>query len=242
MFVLLPLYLQTPLSITDTTLLQEWVPPDQAGLGTQAILATQQAYGHQPLVNQQLSLMNGAMPTDRFAYQHPGYGGIATRGYDDHKKDLAGEQLIPTAIVIKNIPFNIRKEVLTAVMIDMNLPQPYAFNYHFDNGIFRGLAFANFSSPDDTAIVIEKMNGLEVEGRKLRVEYKKMLPEHERERIEREKREKRGQLEEQHRPIPVSGLHHQSSIHSLTNAASANGQRNSPLSKFISRHHDKNTD
>ncbi|KAM4060790.1 r3H domain-containing protein [Hirsutella rhossiliensis] len=123
-----------------------------------------------------------------------------------------GDQLIPTAIVIKNIPFAVRKETLASIMLDMNLPQPYAFNYHFDNGVFRGLAFANFQSAEDTRVVIDAMNGMDVHGRKLRVEYKKMLPEAERERIEREKRERRGQLEEQHR-APM--LHQQSSIQSL---------------------------
>lgn len=131
------------------------------------------------------------------------------RGSHHDKKD----DLIPTAIVIKNIPFNVRKEVLQAIMMEMNLPQPYAFNYHFDNGVFRGLAFANFSSADETRQVIDRMNQLDVQGRKLRVEYKKMLPEHERERIEREKRQKRGQLEEQHRPMPT--LQHQASLQSL---------------------------
>ncbi|KFG82227.1 putative R3H domain protein [Metarhizium anisopliae] len=124
-----------------------------------------------------------------------------------------GDQLIPTAIVIKNIPFAVRKETLASIMLDLNLPQPYAFNYHFDNGVFRGLAFANFQSAEDTRVVIEAMNGMDVHGRKLRVEYKKMLPEAERERIEREKRERRGQLEEQHR-API--LHQQSSIQSLS--------------------------
>ncbi|KAI1173000.1 hypothetical protein F4777DRAFT_480325 [Nemania sp. FL0916] len=123
------------------------------------------------------------------------------------------EQLIPTAIVIKNIQFQCRKEILQGLMVSMNLPQPYAFNYHFDKGVFRGLAFANFSTAEDTAIVIQKMNGLEVMGRKLRVEYKKMLPQDERDRIDREKREKRGQLEEQHRaPLPI---HQQSALQAL---------------------------
>lgn len=123
------------------------------------------------------------------------------------------EQLIPTAIVIKNIQFQCRKEILQGLMASMNLPQPYAFNYHFDKGVFRGLAFANFSTPEDTAIVIQKMNGLEVMGRKLRVEYKKMLPQEERDRIDREKREKRGQLEEQHRaPLPP---HQQTALQAL---------------------------
>ncbi|CRK19201.1 hypothetical protein BN1708_012546, partial [Verticillium longisporum] len=147
--------------------------------------------------------------------------------YDQGQHDMRGgpgeEQLIPTAIVIKNIPFAVRRETLAGLMLEMHLPQPYAFNYHFDNGVFRGLAFANFSSPDDTKIVIEAMNGMDVHGRKLRVEYKKMLPEAERERIEREKRERRGQLEEQHR-APM--LHQQpsvSTLNSMNNGQSRGG-------------------
>lgn len=126
------------------------------------------------------------------------------------------EDLIPTAIVIKNIPFAVKKEQLVDLMTQMNLPLPYAFNYHFDNGVFRGLAFANFTSADETATVIDHLNHFELQGRKLRVEYKKMLPLQERERIEREKRERRGQLEEQHRPIGNNQLHSQPSMSSLS--------------------------
>jgi RNA recognition motif-containing protein len=120
--------------------------------------------------------------------------------------DMGEEELIPTAIVIKNIPFAVKKEQLVQLMTEINLPLPYAFNYHFDNGVFRGLAFANFTTAEETAAVIEILNGFELQGRKLRVEYKKMLPIQERERIEREKRERRGQLEEQHRPIQAPPL------------------------------------
>jgi len=45
------------------------------------------------------------------------------------------EELIPTAIVIKNIPFAVKKEQLVQLMTDLRLPLPYAFNYHFDNGV-----------------------------------------------------------------------------------------------------------
>lgn len=125
------------------------------------------------------------------------------------------DELILTAIVIKNIPFAVKKEQLQQLMTEMGLPVPYAFNYHFDSGVFRGLAFANFSSAEDTAHVIHAMNALDLQGRKLRVEYKKMLPQQERDRIEREKRERRGQLEEQHRPQAM-GLQTQTSMSSLT--------------------------
>lgn len=135
--------------------------------------------------------MHGAMGID-------GYGTV-----DVIAQQPNIEQIIPTALVIKNIPFNVRKEYLADHMMNLGLPIPYAFNYHFDNGIFRGLAFANFQTPEETAQVISAMNGMEVKGRKLRVEYKRQLPEKERERIEREKREKRGQLQEQHQPLTM---------------------------------------
>ncbi|KAK9481082.1 hypothetical protein V1514DRAFT_68315 [Lipomyces japonicus] len=110
------------------------------------------------------------------------------------------DEFISTAIVIKNIPFNIGREQLLDIMVNLGLSLPYALNFHTDNaGVFRGLAFANFTSANDTARAIVMMNGFEVHGRRLRVEYKKLLPASERERVEREKRSKRGQLEEQHR-------------------------------------------
>lgn len=111
----------------------------------------------------------------------------------------SSDDVIPTAIVIKNIPFAVKKEQLLDIMTKLALPLPYAFNYHFDSGVFRGLAFANFALADETHQVVSALNGRDIGGRKLRVEYKKMLPLHQRERIERQKREKRGQLEEQHR-------------------------------------------
>jgi RNA recognition motif-containing protein len=144
--------------------------------------------------------------------------GNATLGHGMLRPDvLSGpdldEELIPTAIVIKNIPFAVKKESLVGLMTEMGLPLPYAFNYHFDNGIFRGLAFANFTTPDETHLVISALNNYELLGRKLRVEYKKMLPQAERDRIEERKRRERGQLQEQHEP---SNLRSQASMGSMS--------------------------
>src|SRR5579871_1557217 len=135
----------------------------------------------------------------------PPFGGLENTalGHGMIRPNLSSEpdeELIPTAIVIKNIPFAVKKEQLVQLMTEMHLPLPYAFNYHFDNGIFRGLAFANFTTADETALVINALNNYELLGRKLRVEYKKMLPLAERERIEEKKRRERGQLQEQHEP------------------------------------------
>ncbi|EME42891.1 hypothetical protein DOTSEDRAFT_72359 [Dothistroma septosporum NZE10] len=156
---------------------------------------------------------NQQMPMNAYG---AGLGGMGGPQYGRQEMSEPDEELIPTAIVIKNIPFAIKKEQLVGIMTDMGLPLPYAFNYHFDNGVFRGLAFANFTNPEETATVIDSMNHFELNGRKLRVEYKKMLPAAERERIEREKRERRGQLEEQHRPMAPQSLQTQASASSLS--------------------------
>ncbi|PSR88856.1 hypothetical protein PHLCEN_2v5005 [Hermanssonia centrifuga] len=98
------------------------------------------------------------------------------------------EEIIPTAIVIKNIPFNVKRETLLDIIASLSIPTPYAFNYHLDqSGQFRGLAFANFRQSVDADAVVAALNGFDVQGRKLRVEYKKVLQAGEKERIEREK-------------------------------------------------------
>lgn len=118
------------------------------------------------------------------------------------------DEIIPTAIVIKNIPFNVKRETLLDIIVSclvpllfffshchsseikasLSIPTPYAFNYHLDQqGAFRGLAFANFRQASDADAVVVALNGFDVQGRKLRVEYKKVLQAGEKERIEREK-------------------------------------------------------
>ncbi|SAM03612.1 hypothetical protein [Absidia glauca] len=79
----------------------------------------------------------------------------------------------PTAIVIKNIPFSLKKDDFYYLMTVNDIPTPYALNYHFDNGIFRGLAFANYKTSQDTLDAIGGLNRLELGGRRLRVELKK---------------------------------------------------------------------
>ncbi|EPT05405.1 hypothetical protein FOMPIDRAFT_1155185 [Fomitopsis schrenkii] len=119
----------------------------------------------------------------------------------------ADDEIIPTAIVIKNIPFNVKRETLLDIIASLSIPTPYAFNYHLDqSGQFRGLAFANFRQALDADAVVAALNGFDVQGRKLRVEYKKVLQAGEKERIEREKairRMKSMQLEREQQALAV---------------------------------------
>ncbi|KAJ7043285.1 hypothetical protein C8F04DRAFT_1074328 [Mycena alexandri] len=115
------------------------------------------------------------------------------------------DEVIPTAIVIKNIPFNVKRETLLDIIASLAIPTPYAFNYHLDQqGSFRGLAFANFRQSADADAVVAALNGFDVQGRKLRVEYKKVLQAGEKERIEREKairRMRSMQIEKEQTPL-----------------------------------------
>ncbi|KAL2315626.1 RNA-binding post-transcriptional regulator cip1 [Schizosaccharomyces pombe] len=99
-----------------------------------------------------------------------------------------GEDTIPTAIVVKNIPFSLEKDTLLDHFKQLGIPRPYAFNYHYDNGIFRGLAFANFYRPEEAQVVVQTLNGYEINGRRLRVEWKRQLPAAEREKVEKAKK------------------------------------------------------
>src|SRR5271156_5215373 len=111
---------------------------------------------------------------------------------------MPGDDIIDTAIVIKNIPFTYPEEsFLNKLFPDLNLTPPYAFNYHRNraDGSFHGLAFANFTNPNEALDAVNVLNNFELERRRLRVELKKRLsPEEEqRQRLERQARRQTGQ-------------------------------------------------
>jgi RNA recognition motif-containing protein len=79
------------------------------------------------------------------------------------------------------------KQDLLQLMESLSLPAPAAFNYHYDNGTFRGLAFANFVNHSDAALTVSAMNGYEISGRVVRVEFKKVQKEGDKQRTEKNK-------------------------------------------------------
>ena len=60
-------------------------------------------------------------------------------------------------------------------MTNMGLSLAYAFNYHFDKGVFHSTAFANITLGGGAAGVLWFLNRYELQGQELRVEYKKIL-------------------------------------------------------------------
>ncbi|KAF8589947.1 hypothetical protein K439DRAFT_1404167 [Ramaria rubella] len=154
--------------------------PSRAGLPSQWLDNANVATDARSLSPPQNSDISSGGGSPQMGSQLPPQGMQVGAGLDD--------EIIPTAIVIKNIPFNVKRETLLDIIVSLNIPTPYAFNYHLDPaGSFRGLAFANFRLPHDADAVVAALNGFDVQGRKLRVEYKKVLQAGEKERIEREK-------------------------------------------------------
>jgi len=76
-------------------------------------------------------------------------------------------------LVLKNLPFNLKTEKLQEILNNFEV-RPTSVNYHVDaSGMFRGMAFAKYKNIDESSKAYELLNGLEVAGRKIRVEFKR---------------------------------------------------------------------
>ena len=111
----------------------------------------------------------------------------------DPQQTALPDEIIETAIVIKNIPFSYPEEdFLQKLFPQLGLVPPYAFNYHRNkvDGAFHGLAFANFQNANEAQSAVDVLNNYELERRRLRVELKKKLPaeEEQRQRLARQSR------------------------------------------------------
>lgn len=82
---------------------------------------------------------------------------------------------VPGALVIRNISFDVKKSALSWLLVSMRLPKPTGFNYLFlpEDGLFRGTAFVNFRTPEEAFAVRSRLNGFQLAGRYLNVEYKR---------------------------------------------------------------------
>ena len=84
------------------------------------------------------------------------------------------EGVNPFAIVIKQIPLFWERDRLLQLFIQKKLPAPAALNYLYNEYGFRGIAFASFSSPDQTRQVVRELDHTWVAfGRCLKVQFKK---------------------------------------------------------------------
>jgi RNA recognition motif-containing protein len=142
---------------------------------------------------------------------------------------LNDDDLLLNDLIIKNIPYVYRREQFLLMMETKGLPLPFAFNYHFPEGIFGGVAFANFSGPVEASQVINAMNGLPIMGRELRVEYKKRLP-----AGNQKNRARQEQLQEYHQRIGTRAQETPLSMKAITPSGHRMGEPHRPL-EFIHR-------
>ena len=76
-------------------------------------------------------------------------------------------------------------------MTEKGLPAPHRLTYLYGDGVPVGTAFADFADSVDASMVMNALNGGLIDGVRLIVEYKRLLPRVERNRRYREERDRR---------------------------------------------------
>lgn len=113
--------------------------------------------------------------------------------------------LINNAIIIKNISFTYpEKDFAIKLFVQLGIVPPYSFNYHRSDGIFRGIAFANFQTSHEAQTAVNMLNDYELEGRRLRVELKKKLSAEEEQRRKLEKQSKQPLIQQSSQSAAIS--------------------------------------
>lgn len=78
-----------------------------------------------------------------------------------------------TILVLKNLPFTLKQDQLHEILLSLSTTIPQSISLHYDNGVFKGMAFIKYRQIEDAIQVYELLNGMDVGGRKVRVEYKR---------------------------------------------------------------------
>ena len=77
-------------------------------------------------------------------------------------------------LVIKNLPYNMKQATLLQILACFPEQKPDDVSFHHDSaGLFRGMAFVKYCSLPDAVFVFEHLNGIDVGGRQIKIEYKR---------------------------------------------------------------------
>eukprot|EP00164_Ancoracysta_twista_P012461 GFYU01019545.1.p1 GENE.GFYU01019545.1~~GFYU01019545.1.p1 ORF type:complete len:533 (-),score=105.94 GFYU01019545.1:87-1685(-) len=88
-------------------------------------------------------------------------------------QDAPNPEVRNATLVLKNLSFQLKQEKLQDTLNNLDV-KPQSVNFHYDaSGAFRGMAFAKYKTVDESARAYELLNGLEIDKRRVRVEYKK---------------------------------------------------------------------
>ncbi|PRP81807.1 hypothetical protein PROFUN_10796 [Planoprotostelium fungivorum] len=82
-----------------------------------------------------------------------------------------------STLVLKNLPFQLKQERLEEILNSVDV-KPMNVSYLYDNnGMFRGMAFVKYKEIGQGTKVFQALNGMDINGRKLRIEYKRKVKE-----------------------------------------------------------------
>eukprot|EP01119_Soliformovum_irregulare_P025790 TRINITY_DN9642_c0_g1_i1.p1 TRINITY_DN9642_c0_g1~~TRINITY_DN9642_c0_g1_i1.p1 ORF type:complete len:474 (+),score=111.94 TRINITY_DN9642_c0_g1_i1:24-1424(+) len=99
-----------------------------------------------------------------------------TAGRDPRTHDFNSDYK-NTTLVFKNLPFQLRLEQLEAILAEFET-KPVNVSYLYDSaGMFRGMAFVKYRVVSEALKVFELLNNRDIQGRKLRIEYKRKAKE-----------------------------------------------------------------
>lgn len=97
----------------------------------------------------------------------------------DPRTHEANSEFKNSTLVLKNLPFQLKQEKLEEILNAYNV-KPVNVSYLYDGtGMFRGMAFVKYKEIDHATTVFEHLNNLDISGRKVRVEYKRVTKENE---------------------------------------------------------------
>jgi RNA recognition motif-containing protein len=102
-----------------------------------------------------------------------GYLRQAVRNLSPPKQKLMVEHIthvLNVTIVIKSIPVAVKKEQFVHIMSALALPLPETLSFQQDSGIFKGRAFARYTTAQEAGQALVGLHGFKIQGRTLRVE------------------------------------------------------------------------
>eukprot|EP01114_Cavostelium_apophysatum_P021619 TRINITY_DN7596_c0_g1_i1.p1 TRINITY_DN7596_c0_g1~~TRINITY_DN7596_c0_g1_i1.p1 ORF type:complete len:445 (-),score=112.81 TRINITY_DN7596_c0_g1_i1:718-2052(-) len=97
----------------------------------------------------------------------------------DPRTHEANSEFKNSTLVLKNLPFQLKQEKLEEILNGLST-KPLNVSYLYDGtGMFRGMAFVKYKEIEHATSVFEALNNLDISGRKVRVEYKRVTKESE---------------------------------------------------------------
>jgi len=95
----------------------------------------------------------------------------------DPRTHEADSEYKNTTLVLKNLPFQLKQDKLEEMLNALKC-KPLNVSYLYDgSGTFRGMAFVKYREIEHATKVFEAINNMDIAGRKVRVEYKRVMAE-----------------------------------------------------------------